>query len=323
MKKRRKTATCLNCGYPLKAEYEYCPKCGQENTDNQLSFGKLLKDFFANYFSLDSRFGRSFMPFFIKPGILTKEFMEGRRVKYANPIRLYLVISLVHFSLLSIYSGLQAPSESNGIFQDPSDSAQQQGIIQFGTSSKSDSLESDTDDFFINNRSVNLISEMADDYTIDEIMDSINVADRNYFEKTTLRQLIKLEKKGGTSLEAYILHNIPILMFFLLPIYALILKLFFQKRLYINHVVHSLHLHSFLFIVLSLFWLYSMITEPSGFVLFMTFSLPTVYILASFINTYNISKTKAFFRVLFSGTIYTFVLLIALLITFLVSFFTF
>ena len=101
MKKRRKHKACLNCGELLQQKHNYCPNCGQENTDNQVSIGLLLREFLSNFFSLDSRFGRTFKPFLFSPGKLTVAFNEGRRVLYANPIRWYLVISIFHFFFMS------------------------------------------------------------------------------------------------------------------------------------------------------------------------------------------------------------------------------
>ena len=38
-----------------------------------------------------------------KPGLLTREFNLGRRVKYSPPLRMYLVISIVFFLIVSQY----------------------------------------------------------------------------------------------------------------------------------------------------------------------------------------------------------------------------
>lgn len=101
MKHRRKTEHCLNCGLKLPVFYNYCPRCGQENDNKHQSLWRLIVDFFSNYFSLDGRFTRSLKPFFLKPGFLTQKFNEGKRAGYANPVRLYLVLSLFYFFVLS------------------------------------------------------------------------------------------------------------------------------------------------------------------------------------------------------------------------------
>ena len=102
MRIRRKQNNCLNCGASLDGTYNYCPICGQENNDNNVSFGTLLNDFFSNYFAFDSRFAKSIGPFIFKPGFLTNRYMEGKRMSYAHPLRLYLVISLFYFFIFSV-----------------------------------------------------------------------------------------------------------------------------------------------------------------------------------------------------------------------------
>jgi hypothetical protein len=46
--------------------------------------------------------------------------------------------------------------------------------------------------------------------------------------------------------------NLPLMMFLLLPIYALLLKLLYVRsgRYYVEHLIHSLHVHSFVFFTL-------------------------------------------------------------------------
>ena len=45
---------------------------------------------------------------------------------------------------------------------------------------------------------------------------------------------------------------VPRLMFVLLPVFALLLKIAFRHRLYFDHLIHSLHLHSAAYIVIAL-----------------------------------------------------------------------
>ncbi|MDN5203168.1 DUF3667 domain-containing protein [Fulvivirgaceae bacterium BMA10] len=104
MRIRRKSNGCMNCGHTLDSIYNYCPSCGQENNDNNISFGTLIKDFFTNYFAFDSKFARSVLPFFFKPGFLTNKYNEGKRVSYVHPVRLYFIVSLFFFFIFSLAS---------------------------------------------------------------------------------------------------------------------------------------------------------------------------------------------------------------------------
>ena len=99
---RRKTNSCLNCGHTLGEIYNFCPHCGQENNDKNVSFGTFVGDFFSNYFSFDTRIGRSIKPLFLRPGFLTNRFNEGQRKLYVHPLRIYLIVSLLFFFLVSL-----------------------------------------------------------------------------------------------------------------------------------------------------------------------------------------------------------------------------
>lgn len=45
--------------------------------------------------------------------------------------------------------------------------------------------------------------------------------------------------------------DLPRLMFLLMPVFALILKAFFRKRLYFDHLIFSVHLHSAAYVILA------------------------------------------------------------------------
>ncbi|CAM2066934.1 DUF3667 domain-containing protein [Sulfidibacter corallicola] len=91
---------CKNCG--KKVEVLYCTHCGQHIGDFRLSLGKLIMDFLGDYFTFDSKLLRSIKPLFFQPGFLTKAFMEGKRVPYIPPLRMYLFCSIVFFLSLTV-----------------------------------------------------------------------------------------------------------------------------------------------------------------------------------------------------------------------------
>lgn len=111
MKTRDKSDQCPNCGYALEKEENYCPACGQANREIKIGFGQLVSEFLSNYLALDSRIGRSFVPFLIQPGFLTKEFNRGKRKSYLNPVRLYLAMSIFYFFVLSLAVSRMAEEE--------------------------------------------------------------------------------------------------------------------------------------------------------------------------------------------------------------------
>ncbi len=93
---------CLNCMQPLEGHENFCSYCGQKNTVKQLSFNNFISNLFSGFFSYDSRFWRTFIPLLIKPGKVSKEYIEGKRIRFVNPFQLYLNISIIFFLLLGI-----------------------------------------------------------------------------------------------------------------------------------------------------------------------------------------------------------------------------
>ncbi|MEQ8473181.1 MAG: DUF3667 domain-containing protein [Marinoscillum sp.] len=336
-KQRRKTDQCLNCGRKLERTFDYCPSCGQENNDNQISFGRLIKDFFANYFSLDSRFGRSIKPFFFKPGLLTKEFMDGKRVKYANPIRLYLVVSLIHFFVMNLnMNDISSDKRTSRKDQARADSIEVRldSILETpDNSQKILNLDIDTTGSTGENwpmtalewkKIQHLTDKDGPEYSVQQIEDSIQNENKSYFAAKTNRQIIKVMKADENAVSMIIVKNIPILMFFLLPLYALLLKMFFRKRLYINHLIHGLHIHSFVFINFTVYWIISLISESTAETIdFIFIILNILYIVLSFRNTYSVKYRTAIFKVFATGFLYTILLGFGLGIEALVSLFFF
>src|SRR5210317_2494796 len=86
---------CLNCGTELLGQY--CGRCGQRARSRLISLWELLSDAFGDLLELDSRLWRTLIPLLIRPGQLTRDYLEGRRARYMPPFRMYLVLSVVFF----------------------------------------------------------------------------------------------------------------------------------------------------------------------------------------------------------------------------------
>lgn len=103
---------CLNCGTKLTGQY--CGQCGQRATSRFISIFELLRDAFGDLFELDSRLWRTLAPLLVRPGLLTKDYLEGRRARYMPPFRMYLVLSLLFF-VVAFFD----PRDELAIFYEP------------------------------------------------------------------------------------------------------------------------------------------------------------------------------------------------------------
>jgi len=77
--------------------------------------------------------------------------------------------------------------------------------------------------------------------------------DAGFIKKAFYRQLIKFHKNKGGGIVQALFDAIPISLFILLPIFALILKVFFWRRgTFAHHLVFSFYYFSFLFVTMSI-----------------------------------------------------------------------
>ena len=95
-------SVCRNCGAGL--EGRYCHQCGQRQLSAFTSLREFLGDAFREFLELDGKFVQTVRRLVFAPGVLTREFLEGRRARYVSPFRLYIVFSALFF-LVGNFSG--------------------------------------------------------------------------------------------------------------------------------------------------------------------------------------------------------------------------
>src|ERR1700720_3844775 len=86
---------CENCGTQLQGHW--CAKCGQPAIEYRRSFRHVIADLLDEFLNWDSKFFATIALLILKPWRLTNEFLAGKRVRYANPLRLYLLASILFF----------------------------------------------------------------------------------------------------------------------------------------------------------------------------------------------------------------------------------
>ena len=216
---RPRPAACLNCGSTLVEAF--CAACGQRNVDMRIPARDLALDAVEDGLSLDSRVGRTVIPFLLRPGFLTVEWTSGRRARFSSPLRLYLLASFVFF-LVSGLAGEDDPlrfrvAPGGPTLEQPQD-AGEAPHVPAGTEEQHQKL-----------RTQGWLGR-----TIDERWQAFARMPRQEF-------LTRVNKAFR--------DWIPRVMFFLVPAAAAILALLWRRRWLSEHVVLSLHLHAFAFTV--------------------------------------------------------------------------
>jgi len=267
-----------------------------------------------------------------KPGFLSKEYFEGKRVKYAPPFRIFIFISFVLFLLLQTYTnkGLTTVLDSSRSEEDSvgigstieaiSDSVFNGIYIQV------DSL-SDTESY----SNLGLVLDSANndsaEYKFD--MDAVsNVSDlRHRLEKhaNALDEKLKIETdpekqaslrkvskllRSPEQVTARILKYMSWAFFLLLPIFAIILKLVYirRKQNYIRHLIFSIHIHSFVFIILTfVIGLHLIFTNNLGVVSIVLILTIPIYFIIALKKFYGQSIVKVILKFLSVSLLYNFI----------------
>jgi hypothetical protein len=102
--------TCLNCNTHYKGNY--CSNCGQKATVAKLTWKSLFAEFTHFFTHAEHSFIYTTRSLFTRPGIIVKEFLEGKRIKVHKPVTFVLIWFAIYkladagFELLSKSIGL-------------------------------------------------------------------------------------------------------------------------------------------------------------------------------------------------------------------------
>ena len=272
----RHDKTCLNCGATV--EERFCTRCGQENLEPKESVGHLIRHFFEDITHFDGKFFVTVKDLIIRPGFLTREYVAGRRVSYLNPIRMYIFISAVFFVVAFAGSEESASHQEDNVHS--VNLYRQQLADSLRSVVKTDSLHRSfngamaarldtTEKVKLHDESVNLSMSSVGKVVIDmtenkyKTVREYDSAQRllpdtarekgfaQWLSRYTVRQK---EKHGGRSMihvEVDVHHDIPKIMFVLLPLFALYVGWFYSRKqyYYVNHAIFTVHYHCFIFLL--------------------------------------------------------------------------
>ena len=98
------STNCLNCGSTLETSQLFCSQCGQKADTHRLNFNHIWHDLIHAFTHADKGIFSLIWQLAFRPGIVAREYVEGKRKKYFNPFT--FVILIVGFaSVILINSG--------------------------------------------------------------------------------------------------------------------------------------------------------------------------------------------------------------------------
>lgn len=242
--KLRTDTECQNCGHEVLQVY--CPHCGQKNTETRQSFAHLITHFAEDLTHYDSAFWKTIKFLVFRPAKLTIEYLEGKRLKYVPPVKLYIFISFITFLILSFISGSHEHEHQHIASNEhetyhtgksaPATPQTQEGELVKG-------------DFSVQ------LNDNTKIHTLQQL-DSIKAAhpeEISSFQYWIYKKLLLLKGKQISTEKVFeaLLHVLPKVLFLYMPLFAFWLWLFHGKKrwLFFDHGIFTLHYFSLLLLL--------------------------------------------------------------------------
>jgi hypothetical protein len=274
----RKQHDCLNCGAVVYGRY--CHICGQENVEPKESFWHLVTHFVYDITHFDGKFFSTVKYLLTRPGFLSAEYIVGRRMRYLNPIKMYVFTSAIFFVFFFAFVKTPEPvTEDGNLNADASGRSalelkrattvneiktekDQAKLIALNKRLQSinadlqrlpyDSIRLDSLQIFAgksNGRSLTT-SQYKSIAEYDSAQQTLPAARRDGWMMRKLRlKNIELNEKFGRDKEHFLsavsdkfFHSFPQILFISLPIIALLLKLLYIRRTQFYFADHAIYL---------------------------------------------------------------------------------
>jgi len=315
--------TCKNCGTHFSGHF--CPNCGQSVNEYNKPFSFIFYNFLGDFFAFDTRFFKTFIILIFKPGFLTKEYFDGRRVRYAPPFRLFIFVSFVLFFLLQILTNRNLTTvldtsfaENNQLVLDSVSLALTDSVLAEAYVESSNKEDKDVPVQIGNEtfRNTSNLREALNKLAL--FFEQKMVKATTPEKKAKWREYARLCRSPEQAV-AKVLEYMSWAFFILLPVFALILKLFYIRRnqFYMRHLVFSIHLHSFIFIAVTLLVAAHLIFSGTlvWFTLILIWIMP-IYFIEALKKFYNKSLGKTMLKFVGISLIYNLVFWLVVVIVF-------
>ena len=333
--RRRKAAggrqinECENCGTPLHGHW--CAKCGQAAVEYRRSFRHVIVDVLDSFLNWDSKFFATLAWLIARPWHLTNEFVQGHRVRYLHPVRLYLLASILFFFVVNWWA--------KAIHMDPSAMAEAEkaeAVDAVQAANLPDGVRQKIEAALqgaapMENLPVEPEGKPASPKPRTGVGPIIQFdgdsSDNSAFGKWLESRAKEKMGEHGTKMELFVktlISNLPYMILCCIPFFALVLKLLYIRRriFYIDHLVYALHIHSFAYVALMLIGLITMLASRympgwlAGLTIALLWTMFAVQIFLSIRRVYRQGWIKSFIKFWLGGAVYLVILFLGLAATF-------
>lgn len=306
MSHRKHVDECLNCGATTPGAF--CPACGQEAVDAAVTFRDQMADFFSEVLSVEARLPQTVKQLLFHPGALTRAYNGGQRVRFVTPLKTYLFASVAFFLVLSFAASRGEPqvvhetgasSGGFGLSYSPPGSS----IVHVDVGGDKATAGDGANDFRTADEFDRWLARPGNDKQLPA------------FLVPHIRSLLK----SPSGFVGALVDMVSKASMVLVPIHALVLRLLYwrPRRLYGEHIVFSLHVHSFAYVVQTAAALVGLAASArvGSAVTWLTFAVSVVYVVAAARTAYAEGLVRSALKMVVAGTAYGVALLGVLLLT--------
>lgn len=248
---------------------------------------EFMHEFIGHYVALEGKLWKSLGLLLFRPGRLTLEYIKGRRVRYVQPLRMYLTFSLIFFAVLKFSMHDVATHVTEGNKHPPrATAAQASGAGDDAAPAHAEAGKT----------AVLIKEDRPGEFTDGTRVVSDWLRPYSHFMASKVEHFSALSfDQRKELLENSFYHYTPYAIFFMMPVFALYLKVLYlgSGRRYGEHLLFALHSNGFAFLVMAL-----MILVPGNiaFVEFLLWLWLTLYLPLAMRQVYGGSRTLTALR---------------------------
>ena len=280
---------CPNCGAAVQARF--CGNCGQSRHDHSRSMLEILRELVEHHLFLDGKMMMTLAALLLRPGQLTRAFIEGRRVRFVSPIRLYLFASFAFFlalwisgfAMIQFHIPRQVVAVLTNLEQHPDDAPDQARydgsdgpVIEILRPARDGEALPDA-----------IRSRLTRREEIESRKDHSPGDEKTLAFMRRAAEGFSVALAHPRALNPVLDEWLPRLLIVTLPFTALLLALFGRKRglYFVDHVSFALHLQAFVFVI-GLIVILVRVLWPALSLGWPLFAILSVYSYLAYLRTY-------------------------------------
>ena len=228
----------------------------------------MIGEFIEDLLHADHRIWRTLKPLLFRPGLLTAEYLRGRRVSYTSPFRLYIVLSLIFFLSASlsgsapqvvvppaVQTDATAPDATTDATIDP----EARRLLEQLIARTPEAQRAQT-----RNHVLNALKDVPASQQRDIVRSTLTPCGNEALDwllpaeganrARALELCSNIFADNGRRFGEALWRHVPHMMFIFLPVIALWAKLLYlgSRRFYAEHLLFFVHFHAFFFLAVTI-----------------------------------------------------------------------